>query len=543
MLGRFAVKGGKDMPFLLMVFLVLVCLPEPEAWPKPLWTDTPLACITATWLTVLLTGLHAFWVARRVSSRLDKEPSNRGRLLARYESGRMHQQIGLIISYILALVGLGWGWCVSQLWRGETGLLPGTELLILSPFVLAQLLSWTAYYDAERATHHSALRLLSAEAHTGAWLELEQTRAGTPTSFGSRAAYVFFQLRQKLALVFLPVFLLLMQKELQRLFPEAWQSWQKAVNFIGIALVLIVFATMPWIVRLVLGLKPLADGPLRRRLEASARRLRFRCSNILVWNTRNGMANAMVIGILPWVRYVIFTDRLLEDFSAGEIEAVFGHEVGHIRHHHMLYYFSFLTSSVIVLGWLINDVIDSYKDLMPFALSTHSSDCVSAISLVTALLAYIFVVFGFLSRRCERQADVFGCRAVSCTLSDCQGHEGDDDPAQRGQGLCPTGINTFIRALEKVAAVNGISRDRPGFLQSWQHASIGRRIEFLQRMLLDPGEERRFQRRVFLFKSLLLLVLGGTVALIFIHDSRTSSQAAIVENNAARETSMPDLPE
>ena len=27
--------------------------------------------------------------------------------------------------------------------------------------------------------------------------------------------------------------------------------------------------------------------------------------------------------------------------------------------------------------------------------------------------AYIFVVFGFLSRRCERQADVFGCRAVS----------------------------------------------------------------------------------------------------------------------------------
>src|SRR5262249_1764559 len=90
------------------------------------------------------------------------------------------------------------------------------------------------------------------------------------------------------------------------------------------------------------------------------------------------------------------------------------------------------------------------------------------------------------------------------------------------QGLCPTGINTFIRALEKVAAVNGISRDRPGFLQSWQHGSIGRRIEFLQRMLLDPGLERRFQRRVFLFKSLLLLILSGTGAFNLIHDTRTT---------------------
>jgi Zn-dependent protease with chaperone function len=511
------------MPFLLMVFLVLVCLPEPDTWPKPLWTDSPLVAVAATWLSVLLIGLHAFWLARSVSRRLQTDPSRREHWLARYERGRLHQQIGLFVFYVLTLLFLGWGWSVAELWRKDQNMpLPGAELLILAPFIIAQLLTWTAYYDAERATHQSALRLLSAEGNPGAWLELERTRAGTAASFGSRAAYVLFQLRQKLALVFLPVFLLLMQKELQRLFPDTWQNWQKAVNFLGIATVLIVFATMPWIVRLLLDLKPLADGPLRRRLEASARRLRFRCSNILVWNTRNGMANAMVIGILPWVRYVIFTDRLLEDFSASEIEAVFGHEVGHIRHHHMLYYFGFLTASVIVLGWLINDLVDASKYLIPFNLSNHSSDCVSAISLVTALLAYIFVVFGFLSRRCERQADVFGCRAVSCDTPGCRGHEDDGDFTKRGLGLCPTGINTFIRALEKVAAVNGISRDRPGFLQSWQHASIGHRIEFLQRMLLDTGVEKRFQRRVFLFKALLLLVLGGTVAVIFVHDSKSA---------------------
>jgi Zn-dependent protease with chaperone function len=507
------------MPFLLMVFLVLVCLPEPEIWPKPLWTDSPLACVAATWLTVLFIGLHAFIVAFRFRKPLETNPSLREQLLVRYDRGRFRQQSALFVLYILAVLGLGWGWAVSQLWRGSNGALPGAELLILSPFVLAQLLAWTAYYDAERATHQAAHRLL-AEAHANGWLELEHPPASVVTPFGSRASYVLFQLRQKLALVFLPVLLLLVQRELQRLFPQTWQEWQKAVNFLGIAAVLVVFTAMPWILRLVLGLKPLPAGSLRQRLEASARRLRFRCSNILVWNTRRGMANAMVIGILPWLRYVVFTDRLLDDFTPDEIEAVFGHEVGHIRHHHMLYYFSFLTASVLVLGWLITDVVVSYLGPIPFVLDNHSSDCVSAISLVAVLLAYIFVVFGFLSRRCERQADVFGCRAVSCACPDCGGHENEVAFAPHGQGLCATGINTFIRALEKVASVNGISRDRPGFLQSWQHASIGRRIEFLQQMLLDPGVERRFQRRVFLFKALLLLVLGGAVAFILFQEAK-----------------------
>jgi STE24 endopeptidase len=284
---------------------------------------------------------------------------------------------------------------------------------------------------------------------------------------------------------------------------------------------------MPWILRLVLGWKPLPPGLLRQRLQASARRLRFRCSNILVWNTRRGMANAMVIGILPWIRYVVFTDRLLDDFTPDEIEAVFGHEVGHIRHHHIPYYFGILTASVLVLGWLITDVVVSYIGPLPFALDSHSSECVSAFSLVAVLLAYIFVVFGFLSRRCERQADVFGCRAVSCACPDCGGHENEVLFAPHGQGLCPTGIKTFIRALEKVAAVNGISRDRPGFLQSWQHGSIGRRIEFLQQMLLDPGVERRFQRRVFLFKALLLLILGGAVAFILFQEAKTPADDPI----------------
>ena len=513
------------MPFLLMVFLVLLSLPEPRDWTEPLWlTDSPWDCILATGLTVLLTTLYACRITRRFSRSIDAAPALRERFLQRYERDRFRHLIAVYVSYLVSLFGLGWGWAIAQLWVGQTGTLPGAELLILSPFVAAQVMAWAVFYDAERAVHRAAQRLLAAESQTGGWLELERTRASGPPVFGSRMAYVLFQLRQKLALAFLPALLLLMLKDLQRLFPAAWQEWQKSINFLGIGAVLLVFIALPWIIRLILGLKPLPAGPLRSRLEAAARRLRFRYSNILLWNTRSGMANAMVVGILPWVRYVVFTDRLLEDFSPEETEAVFGHEVGHVRHHHMLYYFSFLTASVIVLFCLINEVCAYFHLTEWLDPRYHQSGWFSSAALVIVLLAYIFMVFGFLSRRCERQADVFGCRAVSCPNPHCEGHDRDIVLPPRGQGLCPTGVDTFIRALEKVAFVNGISRDRPGFLQSWQHSTIGRRVEFLRRMRNNPGVERNFQRRTAWVKWSLLLVLCGTIGVLLFRESSEISR-------------------
>jgi hypothetical protein len=53
-----------------------------------------------------------------------------------------------------------------------------------------------------------------------------------------------------------------------------------------------------------------------------------------------------------------------------------------------------------------------------------------------------------------------------------------------------------------------MSRDRPGWLQSWQHSTIARRVDFLQRVLADPRVEPRFQRRVGIVKWALFLVLG-----------------------------------
>jgi STE24 endopeptidase len=283
-------------------------------------------------------------------------------------------------------------------------------------------------------------------------------------------------------------------------------------------------------------------GLLRDRLLACARRLGFRCSDILLWNTRNGMANAMVIGLVPWLRYVVFTDRLIEEFSEEEVEAVFGHEAGHIRHQHMSYYLLFLTLSIAVLvllgdcylmPFLINSrdaVLARYwPALRTTAESGKMTEDLALFPMVALTVGYIFLVFGFLSRRCERQADLFGCRATSCRNTDCLGHDETTSYPLLGGGLCTTGIRTFIRALEKVAHVNAISRDRPGFLQSWQHSTIANRVAFLQSVLVDPRIEAAFQRRLTRLKWGLLLGLVVVFALLM--RSRWLAEAAERNNN------------
>lgn len=474
------------MPFLLLLFLTLVCLPD--EWPVPqVGVQSPLGSTLLTGLGMAVGIAAAALIAWRTRQRLAREPMQRDRLIRRYSSWRMYHLFGLFAIYSMALYLFGWGWAVQQLCLPDNpGDAPGPlalacELLILLPFLAALVASWACFYDAERALH-------SFTPEDGA-------------AFWSRWAYVGFHLRHNLALVVIPLGLLVLQKGLHKLFPRAEEEWQQALTFGGALLALVVFVTMPWILRLLLGLKPLPEGPIRTQLLAAARRLHFRCSNILLWNTRGGVANAMVAGVLPIPRYVLLTDRLIADLTPEEVEAVFGHEIGHVKHRHMLYYLAFLMLSLAVvwsgLGLFLPEAMEDYLRVVP---------------MVGVLGAYIFVVFGFLSRRCERQADIYGCRAVSCLKQNCLCHPADLELPPNGSGLCSTGIRTFIDALEKVAFLNGIPRERPGWLQSWQHSTIAKRVEFLHRMLHDPGLEPRFQRRVGLVKWGLLLALVGCLA-------------------------------
>jgi Zn-dependent protease with chaperone function len=396
--------------------------------------------------------------------------------------------------HVLALSGLGWGWAVRVLCGAAgPGQLPfGAELLLVGPFLVGLVLSWAAFYTAERTA-----------AETG--------RLGQSRPFGGRAGYVTFLARQHLAVVGVPLVLMVVSQGLLRTQPELFAGvrfWLMPLGLVGAALVL-----APWPLRLILGARPLPPGPLRSRLEAAARRLHFRYSDILLWDTRGGVANAMVTGPLPWIRYVFLSDRLLEDLTPEEVEAVFGHEVGHVRHGHLLYYALFLSLSLTALAglWAMGAELLSDPNTAVSAATAPDEEAWEAVPQILLAGAYVFVVFGFLSRCCERQADVYGCRAVSCPAGECAGHEPDAALAPAGRGLCPTGIRTFIGALDKVAAVNGICRRRPGWLHAWLHGTIARRVEFLEGVIADRRAEWRFQRRLGLLKWGLLVGLGAVL--------------------------------
>jgi STE24 endopeptidase len=263
------------------------------------------------------------------------------------------------------------------------------------------------------------------------------------------------------------------------------------------SMVVAALLAMPILLRLFLGLRPLPPGPLRERLESTAQRLRFRYSNILVWHTRNLFANAMVTGFVPWIRYIVLTDRLIDDLTPDEIEAVFGHEVGHIKHHHLLFYLAFFVTSVLVLGllWELaagwfsqSGIAAALASTFPDTDFEESLQVLSGFAKLGTLAVYMLVCFGYLSRRCERQADLFGAQTVS--------------------------TDVFVSALEKVADINGMPRNR----FSWLHPSIDKRIDFLLEMRDHPARVPWFHFSIRLMQWALYLSLGELIVLLWAFD-------------------------
>jgi Zn-dependent protease with chaperone function len=334
---------------------------------------------------------------------------------------------------------------------------------------------------------------------------------------------VLFHLRQFALMVGLPVGLCVAHQGLARVAPELVQT--VGFQLASVAAAVGLFVVLPRVVKPALGLRSLPPGPVRDRLEATSRRLGVRHTDLLVWPTRGAMANAMVVGVVPWARYVIFTDRLLEGLSPDELDAVFGHEAGHVRHGHIPYYAAFLVLSATVATAALA-VLAGALDLARWEREQPTWAEWLPLPPLLMMGAYIFLVFGLLSRRCERQADVFGCRAGSCADPRCAGHDETTALVPRGRGLCRTGARALVRALDRVAELNGMDgrggraagRGLAGrvwsWLRAWQHGPVTDRIEFLLRLSEDPSLGDRVDRRVRLFRrALAVLLLAALVAL------------------------------
>ncbi len=247
---------------------------------------------------------------------------------------------------------------------------------------------------------------------------------------------------------------------------------------IGVAL-----AVMPFILRVIWRARPMPPGPLRTRLEAYAERVNLHARDILVWPTGGSQVNAAVVGALPRLRYVFITDGLLETLEDDEIEAVFAHEAGHAKRGHVPLFFGF--SCVLVL-----------MQVLPGALGSAYAEFVASVHPLTravvGLLFWVGLVFGYVSRRFEQEADVFGIETLPQPAPD---DGSTPDPAD----------HPFGRALERIADEVGGIREAKG----WRHFSIADRVIFVQAYLSSETIRRGYRWRVGALRGTLILAIAG----------------------------------
>jgi len=438
----------------LLILAVLAALAAAEcAPPQPVsaLAGRLLLAGGAISLAPLWAMVTSGWIARRLRT----DSTGHCTLLGKFRRlRRIHAALWLLGAGVV-LYCLDWGQIVRYNWHLKRAFLVD-ELLILAPVLLPLVLSWAAFYEVDRAVRLAA-----------------DSQADTPPRVPSRGQYVSLHARHYLGILLVPVLgLLAAQDALELLAPSMTQNGREGVVFIPLLAML--FLLFPVLLRCIWDTCPLPCGPLRNRLEEIAAACGFRCREILVWRTGGMVVNAAVAGLVRPLRYVFLSDGLLARLDNDEIETVFGHEVGHVRHHHLVLRVLAMIAPLSLL-LLAEQAFPQSSQRFQQWLGAASYDRQAEVGLLLlgAIGLYMLVIFGYYSRLLEHQADLYACRRPAPELA---------SPA----------VETFARALEKLAIGSGSGRNARG----WQHASIARRIDFLERLRRAPKGELRFQRWV-----------------------------------------------
>ena len=448
--------------------------------------------------------------------------------------------------FAVGLFLLGWGqWIYTLAERWWAPLQVPGILLGTFPAFAAWAGLWWSQYPADRSLREQNL--------------LDELEADIPVHAPPTfRAYFASNVRLQLLFTAVPVISIL---TLRDLFSTAIRLWRphalgsEAVEFATMLLSTgVVFVFAPEILRRVLQTQPLPHSPLRHRLEALCRRVGMRYRDILLWRTQNNMGNAAVMGILPPVRYILLSDLLLERMDDEQIEAVFAHEVGHVVHRHMAWYVVVILIFILAVFAIAPFIPQQLPDLAGVPQPVFQEVVLPILGFTTFL-----IYFGFLSRRFERQADVYAARIIESHAQERSGFTGGIRaqgsatpsivfPASReartlnpepASPLPPShvgeyGATVFASALHRVALMNNIPlgpRRRPrrggvlrrlthaldGVVESlhnWLHGSIHHRMAYLRDLSTDPAATTRFDRFMLGLYCALLFMLFACAAFV-----------------------------
>jgi len=456
--------------------LILAFSGPPYQWVQE-WGWVVAAVAGAT----LLPAGVAVLVCRRTLHLLDRNPADPGIAQFCFGRGMVLVQGVLALSHGAALCGTDWlRLCQRTPLVGAWPVVPGS--LAAVPFLLSILLVWIATYPADRAVREIAL-------------ETYLFRGRPVRPVWPLGKYLVFNLRHQVLFILVPMLLILAARDLITLYEQPLREVTGHAVLPDLLLGLsaaVVAVVAPTILRRVWVTQPLPEGPLRDRLLYLCRKLRMRCREILVWHSGGMIVNAAVMGVVAPFRYLLITDAMLEQMEDRRIEAVFGHEAGHVKRHHILFFllFAFISGcGVMMLGYRGRGMDRGAYQII--------------VAITALLLTFKWgVLFGWISRRFERQADIYGVRTLAASGVPCRipcalhtpadGH----NPAGKqstGDPLCQTAAHIFGETLNEVAVLNGI----PPEARSWRHGSISSRSRAVIKLAQDPQATARFERVVY----------------------------------------------
>ncbi len=188
------------------------------------------------------------------------------------------------------------------------------------------------------------------------------------------------------------------------------------IAFVGIGIIMFAISAMSSVfLKLFNKFTPLPEGELRSTLCTMFEEAGYKLKDIYVMDAskRTTKANAYCGGIGKFKQIVIY-DNLLNNYSDGEITAVFAHELAHFKHKDTtkMTLFSLVNFLPIValmtLLLLVPDISQSFGFAAPSLLFAFYASSGGVISIIAHLIS---IPFNYMSRAMERKADTFACES------------------------------------------------------------------------------------------------------------------------------------
>lgn len=305
--------------------------------------------------------------------------------------------------------------------------------------------------------------------------------------------YVLRQIRLLLPFV-IPFMFITVALDIFNLFTGENQSTLALEIFASVfslVLIILLLIFLPFFMQKIWQCQPIQKGILYEKLSKLCEKAHFKHAGMKMWTIMNDQLTAGIMGIVPRFRYIMFTQRLLNELPPESIEAILAHEIGHNKYRHLLLY-PFILAGMVTCSMLFFYYFSSpLLNILEQENVAHPSiwwdlfNPVLIFFLYAAIIVFYFrIIFGYFSRLFERQADlhIFALEI----------------PPEH-----------MICALEKVAYTSG-GYDTP----NWHHYSIKQRVEYIKSCMTNPRLVQRHHRKVKIALTIYFIVLIASILLL-----------------------------